>query len=175
MRGSARTVTVTAVMSALTLVFLYLANILPTGQLGMIAAASLFGVAAVIEGGMKAGIFVYLVSTGLAALFVPDKSAVLLYALFFGYYPVLKSLAERLKPVWLAWAVKLLVFNAVLTVVLFLFKALVYDRFLPSVPVYLAYLAGSAVFVVFDIGLRRLIEFYIVRISRNIRKNNSDR
>jgi hypothetical protein len=34
------------------------------------------------------------------------------------------------------------------------------------------YLVANAAFIVYDIGLTRLIGLYITRISRNIRKNN---
>ena len=45
-------------------------------------------------------------------IFVPDKQAALLYVIFFGYYPILKALIERLKNKIVQWVLKYAVFNA---------------------------------------------------------------
>lgn len=166
-----RIITLAAVLTALTVVFLYLANMLPTVRLGLAAAASLFAIAAVIEGGVVSSVFVFIGSSVISALLLPDKTAVLVYVLFFGYYPIIKSLAERIRSVVLCWAVKLAVFELSLTAIWFLFKNLVFNAKYLETNLILIYLAGTAAFVVFDIGLTRLISFYIQRISKNIRKN----
>lgn len=166
-----RLITLAAVLTALTVVLLYLANILPTVRLGLAAAASLFAIAAVIESGIFSAIFVFIGSSVIGALLLPDKTAVLIYVLFFGYYPVIKSLAERIRIIVLSWAVKIAVFELSLTTMWFLFKNLIFNANYLETNVILIYLAGTAAFVVFDIGLTRLIGFYIQRISKNIKKN----
>ncbi len=92
--------------------------------------------------------------------------------MFFGYYPIIKSLAERVRPVILNWVIKLAVFEAAFSVIWFLFKSLIFDSRYLETHIIVIYLAGTAAFIVFDIGLTRLIGFYIHRISKNIRKNN---
>ncbi len=165
-------ITLAAVFTALSVVFLYLANLIPTVRLGFAAAASLFAIAAVIETGLVAAAFVFVGSSILGALLLPDKTAVLIYVLFFGYYPIIKSLAERIRPVILNWVIKIAVFEAAFSVIWFLFKNLIFDSRYLETHIIVIYLTGTAAFVVFDIGLTRLIGFYIQRISKNIRKNN---
>lgn len=46
---------------------------------------------------------------------MPDKANALLYLLFFGLWPMLKSLLERIPAGLLEWLCKLAVFNAVLS------------------------------------------------------------
>ncbi len=170
MNKNTRTITLAAVFTALTVVFLYIANIIPASRFGLVAVSSLFAVAAVIETGIISAIFVFVGSSILGALLVPDKTDILLYVFFFGYYPVIKSLAERIRPVILKWAVKLAVFEISFTVIWFLFNSLIFGGKYLEVNVILVYLAGSISFVIFDIGLTKLIGFYMNRISKFIRK-----
>ncbi len=163
-------ITLSALMAALSVSFMYVGNILPTGRLGIIAVASLFVTAAVIEAGLSAGVFVYAGSGLLAALILPDKSSALLFGLFFGYYPLVKSLAERIGKIVLTWAVKLTVFNAAFAVVWFLFRKLLFDADTFTVNTLVAFALGNLVFVVYDLGLTKLISFYIVRISKYLKK-----
>lgn len=172
MKGRTRTITLSALLTALTVVFLYLGNILPTVRLGFTAASSLFAVAAVIECGLGAAVFVFIGSSVLGALILPDKTPILLYALFFGYYPIIKSLAERLHSFILNWALKVGVFNAALTAAWFLFRSIFFNAALLETSGIVIYAGGNLAFVLFDIGMTRLIGLYIVRISRQIRKSN---
>lgn len=171
MSKKTRRITLAAVFTALTVISLYLTNILPTVRLGFAAAASLFAVAAVIETGIVAAIFVFIGSSVISALLLPDKTAVLLYVLFFGYYPVIKSLAEKFRSKLPNWALKLVVFEAAFTLIWFLFRSLIFDAKVLEIPVLLVYLIATLAFLAFDIGLTRLIGFYIYRISKNTRKN----
>jgi hypothetical protein len=147
---------------------LYIASVWPTGRLGLVAAASLFTAAAVVEMGLVPGVYVYVISSAIGMLILPNRSAPLLYILFFGYYPVIKSLIERIGHTALQWVLKLLVFNATLTVIWFLLRELVFD-FGDNMPsVIILYIAGSAVFALFDYGFTKLVWFYIERVSKQI-------
>ena len=165
-RGRARKIALTGLLTALSTALLYLAALIPTSYIGTVAAASLLTAAAVIETGFAAGALVFAGTAILGFLLVPLKSAVLLYALFFGYYPLVKSLAERLKSRAAEWLLKLASVNAALSVMLFALRGLVFSGafFEGSAP--LVYLAVNACFVLYDIGLSRLIVFYCARISK---------
>jgi len=47
----------------------------------------------------------------LSCLLLPDKGIAVAYTLFFGYYPILKSLLEKYLPRWLVWVCKFAAFN----------------------------------------------------------------
>ncbi|MBM6869578.1 hypothetical protein H7U37_08610 [Pseudoflavonifractor phocaeensis] len=157
-----------AVLTALSLAVLFGSCYLPTGRMGLVAAAGLLPAAAVISaGGIKAGLLCYGASGLLALLLLPDKGNALLYLLFFGLYPMVKSAAERLAHQWQRWLGKLAFFYGMLSVLWFL-AGEVLTPFLPaaldSTP--LVYGVGTAVFVVYDYGFTKLIGFYMARVHR---------
>ena len=159
-----------AVAAAFSVGFIYLACVLPTGQIGFLAAASLFGVASVAEYGVGAGLLEYAASALLGFLLAPDKSYPLVYALFFGYYPALKALAERLRSRILGWALKLAVLNAALAAMLFLFSLTIFDLSRIGNSTIILFVLCNLVFVLFDLGVTKLIGLYRGRIRGWIRR-----
>ena len=102
-----------------------------------------------------------------------DKANALLYLLFFGLWPMLKSLLERIPARPLEWLCKLAVFNAVLS----LFWFGLHSLFLPFLPEtlqapWMVYAAGNAAFVIYDVGFSKLISFYVARVDRVLRKTS---
>ena len=57
----------------------------------------------------KWGVGVYFATSLLSLLLITDKEAALTYALFFGYYPLIKDVMEKL-PKALGWVLKFLLF-----------------------------------------------------------------
>ena len=163
-------ITTSALLISLSMVFLYLSTFFPTMQLCFVAAASLFVVAQVIESGLAGGTFVFVGSCILGFIIVPDKTSVILYALFFGYYPIVKSFAERYDNVIVRWVIKLIVMNAALAVILIFFGELIFamSEFEYGLWVFVALF--ELAFILFDIGVTRLIGFYMVRIHKKNRK-----
>jgi len=162
-----RSLALSALFAALTVIVLYIPSIWPTGLFGLVAVSSMFGAAAVIETGIASGLSVYAVSSALGMLLLPNKAAPILFIFFFGYYPVVKSLAERIKRKILQWVVKLLVFNAAMIVLWLLFKELVFSyEYQP--PLIVLFPGAVAVFILFDYGYSKVIRFYTDRVSMHI-------
>jgi len=172
MNKKTRKITLSALFAALTVIALYIASIWPSGQIALVAFSSIFAAAAVVESGVANGIYVYAVSAALGFLILPNIAVPLLHTLFFGYYPVVKSLIERLRSAVLQWLLKLCVFNAALTVMWFFLREIVFDfgEYMPGAA--LMYLGGSVIFVLFDYGFTKGIWFYINRISNYMKKGN---
>jgi hypothetical protein len=147
-------------------------RVLPTGQLGFAAIASLFAAAAAVELGCGWGLGVWAVSSAAALLLLPGGSAGLLFAAFFGYYPVVKLLAERQRRRAAEWGIKLAGFGLGAAAVyaaarlfgITLLGAAAGEKLRALLP--LAAVAAVAVFVVFDIGCSKLLAFYMARLSR---------
>ena len=170
MRKQTKLITLGAVFTALSLVFVYLASVFPTGQVGIVALASLFGIAAVVETGLVGGVFVFAATSFLGFVLIPNKTVMVLYAVFLGYYPILKSLAERVKSRAIEWVIKLVSVNIAMTVIVFVFSELVFHAEFLNQHTVLLYLAVNVVFVIYDFGVSKLIEFYINRISKQIKR-----
>ena len=154
------------ILIALSTVILYLSAFLPTAQLAITALAGLFPVAAVIAAGRGAGYLCWAGSSVLALLLCPEKWAALVYLLFFGLYPVTKSRLEMPSGKIVEWLLKFIYFNVTLGLFLLLFGEL----FLAAIPSVfqnnpLLFLLLNGIFLVYDIGLSRLIALYSARIA----------
>ena len=173
-----RKIAYSSILTALAVVLLYIAGLLPAGRIAGSAIAALAIAACVIECGLAAGCAVYAVSSLTAALLVPDKLVVFLYIAGFGLYAVLKSLIERMHNLKLEFLFKFAVFNVIL--VSGYYGAVFLNRFLRLIPEFeasgilyiIALGAANLLFLVYDIGLSRLIGFYTARIQ-NKRKSGS--
>jgi len=146
------------VLSAGGLAVLWLACLSPSGRLGLDAVAGLFPLAAVLAAGRSAGYLCWAVVSILGLILLPDKGVAFLYLAFFGLYPVLKSKFEGNHRPVCGWVMKIAYFNLILAVFWFVFRQL----FLPNLPSWLDSAAliwclGNVVFIVYDIGLSRLI------------------
>ncbi len=160
------------VLAALSLLLLYLAAMLPSGRIGMVAVAGLVPAAGVVSGGLATGFLCYGATGILAFLLIPDKGCALLYAVFFGLYPMVKSLIERLRKLPAEFLLKLVFFNIVLAILLFGFSAFLF----PMIPEFLhktlpIFLVGNVVFLIYDYGFSKLITYYASRI-RGMRHNH---
>lgn len=170
-RGSANQVTLVGMLTALSLAFLYLSTLSPMARLGITAIAGVFPAGVVVSVGLGAGFFSYGATGILGLLLLPSKSCVILYLLFFGLWPMLKSLLERLPNRVLEWVCKLLVFNGILAVLLLGLRELL----LPFLPAglegnWLIFAAGNVAFVIYDVGFSKLIGLYVARVDRVLRK-----
>ena len=159
-----------ALLAALGTVLVYLASVLPSGRLALVAVAGLVSAAVVIHCGGKSAAAVFAVSAVLSLLLSPDKGNALLYAAFLGYYPALKSLIEHLHNRVFCWAVKLVLFNAVFALLWFLAQSLLLGGMEVKLPLWLLWPGANVVFVLYDVGLSRLIGVYIRRFAGKIGK-----
>lgn len=172
MSKTVRRITGCAIFTAFAAAFVYISSVFPTGQLGLSAAASLFVIAAVIEYNVKGGLLVYIASSIICFLLVPDKTAILIYVLFFGYYPLVKLYAERIRSAAAAFIVKLAVMNIAMALLVFFFSVTIFDLKYIANSYIILFLAVNVVFVIFDLGLTQVIGFYTNKISPKLRKNN---
>ena len=158
-------ITLCALMTAYSVVALFVGSVLPTGQLGFAALASLFGIAAVIEMGIKGGVSVFICSLILGLLLTSNKNPAILYGMFFGYYPILKFFAEKVRIRPVEWIIKLAVLNIALTLIVVIFNSLVFSVQSLTDSLIVIYLGANVVFVVFDLGVTRAMRFYISKLS----------
>ena len=99
----------------------------------------------------------------------------MMYAAFFGYYPVIKSFLESKLPRVVEWIVKFLIFNAAMVlayvIIIFVFGMPLdemeeFGQY--AVPILLG--MGNVVFFVYDIALTRVIGAYLHRWRKAFRR-----
>lgn len=108
---------------------------------------------------LRTAVMLYLAASLLGALIVPRKGMVVAYVLFCGLYPVVKYLIEARLPRQVQMGIKLVYFNIVLAVAGALAAwGLLGGIVLPGFfKLAVLWFAANFVFMVYDIGLSRLI------------------
>jgi len=99
------------VFTGLSIALMWIGSFVPSMDYALPAMAGMFVFLLVLELGPAWPTGVYLATSVLAALLLPNKSVALFYILFFGGYPVLRWLLECKLPKGLAWVCKFAVFN----------------------------------------------------------------
>lgn len=170
MKHNAKSVALAGMLSALAVVFLLLGAMVELLDLSAAAIAALVVMVALIELGKSWAFGVYAVSALLSLLLFP-QTATVTFAMFLGYYPVLKVFLDRIKPKPLQYAAKLLCFNAFLLLAFWLIKLVLgaENEWLNG-SLWALFLLGNATFAVFDFALAKLAVFYIVKIKNRMRK-----
>ena len=162
-------------LTALGVVLMFLTGLIPIGTYALPAIAGVLLIVAVIEIGAKWAWMIYAAVAVLSLLFAADKEAALLFVLFFGYYPVLKSFLERISNKVLSWISKFAVFNVAVVACFFLavnFLQLPEDSF-TVFGIYLPWvflILGNAVFLIYDIALSGLVATYVEKLHHIVTK-----
>lgn len=168
--------TTSAIMSALTLVFLFGSVYLPTGRIALLALTSMCGLVTVVQCSVRHGWIQYAATTLLALLLIPFKFQVFMYIAILGYYPMLKLHIENIKKIVLEWVVKIAFFFALLIVIYFLINSVLlkYLSLGPILDIVLAntvlvVIGALVVFVLYDYLLSFFARYFVNVISKRIR------
>lgn len=160
--------TVSAMLCALGVIFMALGGLIEVLDLSTAVLASLCCVYAMIEMGGVYPWGIWLVTSLLSLILLPQKTPAVFYTLFLGYYPILKAYFERL-PRGIGYLIKLVTFHAALGLIY-----LVLRLFLPSelealsggwlLP--LLYALSLVCFILYDVAVTRLITFYLFKLKK---------
>ena len=166
-----RKIAVSAVLCAMSVIILYFGAVIDVMFLSMAAICSVVVVYAVIEIGGSYPWLIYVITSVLSMMLLPNKMPALAYLVFAGVYPIIKSYAERL-PLVASWAVKLVAFNAALTLLIFVSKRIMglEDLTFGFSPV--VYVIGNVTFILFDYVLTKMITLYLRKLRPRF-KNSS--
>ena len=164
--------TVSAMICALGVIILALGSVIEVLDITTAVVASLFCIYAVIEIGGAYPWGIWIVTSLLSVLLLPVKTPAIFYALFAGFYPILKEKLEKLKRP-MAYLLKLVVFHIslgaiVLLLSVFFPEQLELDGAMKWLPVAM-YAMCLAVFVLYDLALTRVITFYLYRLHNKFR------
>ena len=165
-----KTLSMCAMLSALGVVVLYLGSVIEIIDISMAVIASLFAIFAVIEYGAGYAWSIYAITGILSAVLLPNKFPALMYILFFGFYPIIKEKIEKLSSKIAQWALKELLFNVCLVVLMLVGNLiLMIDMHAWFAMEIVFFVLANGTFVIYDIALTRLISLYIFRLRRKLR------
>lgn len=147
------------ILSALSLLFLYAASVIPTGKLALLAASS-FAVGVCISGiGVKFSMISYAAVSLLGFIMIPQKLYGIAFVLFLGIYPFIKLFCETRKIRAVEWILKFVFANISFAAVYFAAKLFVIPE---GVPIFAYILLFNAVFLIYDI----VFSFFITKIIK---------
>ena len=149
-----RYTTISGMVSALSVVIMLLTNVMPSMMyvIPIITGGIVFAVNEII--GKKWALGVFFVTSFISFILLTDKESALNYTLFFGYYPLLKPVYEKLPKVF-SWVVKFITFNVAIVaiglIVTFIFKLPFLDEDLGKFTIPLFTVLFNLVFVMYDV------------------------
>ena len=153
------------IVAALSLVMMISVAIIPFLTYALPAAAGILILLVVIEIDNKWAFGVYAAVSILAMLLVADKEVSVMYAAFFGYYPIVKSIFEKRLPKVLSFILKMLLFISTMLVSYYLMIKLMgleineLEEFgMMAVPMLIG--MGLVAFIFYDFVLSRLVLIY---------------
>lgn len=157
------------IAAALMCAIMYIAAVTEVLSVTGVVFAAFVVIFIYIEYGTKTALTVYAAAAVVSLLILPDKYSALLFAVFAGYYPVLKAKLEGFK-MPLAWCLKMAIFNVVVLCLYLIGKyVLVLEMEAPAVEITVL-LLGNAVFVLADLLASKLIILYLVKYRPMLKK-----
>ena len=161
----AKKIALAGIFTALAVVFLFVGSLFQTLDLSAAALGSIIILIALIEIGKGWAIGVYVSVSLLSMLLIPNKTAALIFMLFSGFYPIIKAPLNRIKPIWFSYLVRITVFNAFLTALVYFSKQFfgIEEDFIGFGVI--IYALCNITFLVYDFALERIAVTYISRIK----------
>ena len=159
-----------AILTALSVILLFVGGITGTLDLAAAALASFCVIFAVIEMGYGSAFLVYAAASVLGLL-LPVKTPALFFAAFFGYYPLVKSFAEKLSVI-LSYVIKLAVYSIAYFVMIALSLVVITEDIATGnnlILLYAAlYLVCAVILIIYDVALTRIITAYNVSLRKKL-------
>lgn len=175
MRNSAKTA-LGGMIAALSIITMLLTAVIPYLTYALPAISGVLLVFMVIEINKKWAVCTFVAVSILSFLILPDKEAAMMYAAFFGCYPIVKPVLEsKISNNILCWTAKAIFFNSA-AVCAYLIIINVFGIPLEemeemgkwAIPALLG--MGNVMFVLYDICITRMVTLYINKWQRKFRK-----
>ena len=161
------------VATALSVVMLFLGSIFWVLGYTMPLVASLVMIILLDSISQKSALLTFISTSIISFILLNDKECVLLYVLFFGYYPLIRDKINDIKPKFLSYLLKFITFNAamVLTQILCVYVfGIPFDDMLGKWGIVLFVLCLNLVFVVFDKLYTLLLRLYKIKLKKKVEK-----
>lgn len=165
--------TLNAITAALITTFM-LSAYFPFLTYAVPAVAGALIIIPLVEFGIGASVATYISSAFLVMLFA-EPEAKLMYICFFGFYPIIKSVLEKIKFRLAEYLLKFIIFNTAVTLV-YMFFAKIFMIDIEGIgdfgkySVVILYVIGNFAFILYDICLSKLCALYIYRLHQRVKK-----
>ena len=167
--ASIKRLTFCAMLVALGVIFLGIGALIEVLDISMAVIASICVIIPMIEYGKGTPWMVYGAISVLSLLLLPNKFPAALFALFAGFYPILKEKLERKNTV-IRWILKELIFNISLAIIVLLYFFLFFKGTI-QVPwmIAVAIILAELVFILYDKAISKLIRIYVMEFRHRLK------
>lgn len=170
---NSKVIAYSGVATALSVVMLFLGSIFWALGYTMPLVASLVMIILLDSISQKSALLTFVSTSVISFILLNDKECVLLYVLFFGYYPLIRDKINDIKPKFLSYLLKFVSFNAamVLTQILCVYVfGIPFDDMLGKWGIVVFALCLNLVFVVFDKLYTLLLRLYRIKLKKKVEK-----
>ena len=158
-----------SILAAISVIMMLIGSFFGSLDLTAAAIASFCVIIAVIEMGCKSAVIIYAVSSALALIVLPSKMPAVYFAVFLGYFPIIKSISERFSSA-VSYAIKFatyfVAYAALSVIVITFFPEAELRKYLMVVC-----FLGAIVLFVYDIALTRIIASYCKTLRQRLGVN----
>lgn len=170
---NSKVIAYSGVATALSVVMLFLGTIFWVLGYTMPLVASLVMIILLDSISQKSALLTFVSTSIISFILLNDKECVLLYVLFFGYYPLIRDKINEIKPKFLSYLLKFVSFNAamVLAQILCVYVfGIPFDDMLGKWGIVVFVLCLNLVFVVFDKLYTLLLRLYRIKLKKKVEK-----
>lgn len=151
------------VLSALSVVLMFFGSVVSVLSYIMPLLSGLLMIIAMESINRKTALSIYACVSLLSLFLLSDKECALLYAAFFGYYPIIRSELDKIKNRLLLWIMRVILFNVSIVfsqlICVFVFR-IPFDDFLEKWGIAVLLLLANLLFVMYEKLLAMLIVLY---------------
>lgn len=161
------------VATALSVVMLFLGSLIWVLAYTMPLIASLIMIILLDSISQKSAILTFVSTSVISFILLSDKECLLLYVLFFGYYPLIRDKINDIKPKFLSVLLKYLTFNAsmILTQILCVYVfGISFDDMLGKWGIVVFIICLNLVFAVYDKLYDLLLKLYRIKVKKKVEK-----
>lgn len=174
-KNKTKRIALCGVVSALALVLMLLAGVLPTSSYALAALSGVVLILVIAEFGAKTAVSAFFCVAIMSFFFVADKEVMMLFVCFLGWYPIAKGRLDRIKPWWAGYLCRFAIFAAAVTVFYFSVTRLFgiqFDMDEGLFEVGLGLMIGMVIvaFFTYDIAISKLFEFYDLKLRQKLHR-----
>ena len=162
-KSPAKNIAFSAILCALGVIIMFLGAVIETIDITMAALASFLVIVCMIEVGGYMPFLVYVSTSTLSFLLLPNKTVAIIYVMYFGFYPIIKKYLERL-PIIFSWVAKFAVFNVAIALYYIFLKDVLFPD-IDSIKLYLVLLL-NVIFFTLDMAQTLFITAYVRRFRK---------
>ena len=157
-----RNVAYSSMFTALSVIVCILASFFSTMSLTITAIAGVISAIAVVQCGYKYSLLSYIASSVLIFLFAPNRECAVYYILFFGHYPIVKVLLERIGNKLLRRGLKFIIGNVLFAISLWILVNLIgVEESIGKEELLILTGLFNGAFIMFDILIGRIVFIYV--------------